>query len=85
MYALFFSEEIVGDGDTDSFHPSIWDEERLQRQQIHFNFIDDDDDEVSFFAVEKYNSIFDFQVMMKMRSVDIPVKKKKSIIKFQML
>ncbi|XP_076440955.1 uncharacterized protein LOC143280209 isoform X2 [Babylonia areolata] len=34
-----------GDGDNDSFHASIWDEERLRRQQIHFNFADDNDDE----------------------------------------
>ncbi|XP_052079753.1 erbin-like isoform X2 [Mytilus californianus] len=28
-------------GDTDSFHPSMWDEERERRQQIHFEFNDD--------------------------------------------
>lgn len=39
------NDENLGDGDTDSFHASIWDEERQQRQQIHFNFIDEDDDE----------------------------------------
>ncbi|KAL8581407.1 hypothetical protein ACOMHN_004292 [Nucella lapillus] len=35
----------TGDGDNDSFHASIWDEERLRRQQIHFNFADDDEDD----------------------------------------
>ncbi|XP_070194314.1 leucine-rich repeat-containing protein 7-like isoform X2 [Littorina saxatilis] len=39
------NDDNGGDGDTDSFHASIWDEERLSRQQIHFNFADDDDDE----------------------------------------
>nr|KAG5714135.1 hypothetical protein BaRGS_020463 [Batillaria attramentaria] len=39
------NDEHGGDGDTDSFHPSIWDEERLRRQQIHFNFADDDEEE----------------------------------------
>ncbi|XP_050403943.2 erbin isoform X1 [Patella vulgata] len=29
------------DGDTDSFHPSIWEEERRRRQKIHFEFGDD--------------------------------------------
>ena len=33
-------------GDTDSFHASIWDEERSRRQQIHFEFADDKDGEV---------------------------------------
>ncbi|XP_041357782.1 erbin-like [Gigantopelta aegis] len=30
-------------GDTDSFHASMWDEERARRQQIHFQFGDDVD------------------------------------------
>ncbi|KAH9523504.1 hypothetical protein Btru_040175 [Bulinus truncatus] len=30
-------------GDTESFHASMWDEERLLRQQIHFDFVDDSD------------------------------------------
>ncbi|CAG2208859.1 Erbin,Leucine-rich repeat-containing protein 7,Protein lap4,Protein scribble homolog,Protein lap1 [Mytilus edulis] len=34
-------------GDTDSFHPSMWDEERERRQQIHFEFNDDVGDQVS--------------------------------------
>uniref|UniRef100_A0A2C9JVF7 PDZ domain-containing protein n=1 Tax=Biomphalaria glabrata TaxID=6526 RepID=A0A2C9JVF7_BIOGL len=32
-------------GDTESFHASMWDEERLLRQQIHFDFVDDSDEE----------------------------------------
>ena len=36
--------------DTDSFHPSLWEEERQQRQQIHFEFADlPDDEEVILF------------------------------------
>ncbi|CAC5368119.1 Protein lap1,Leucine-rich repeat-containing protein 7,Protein lap4,Protein scribble homolog,Leucine-rich repeat-containing protein 1,Erbin [Mytilus coruscus] len=34
-------------GDTDSFHPSMWDEERERRQQIHFEFNDDVGDQMS--------------------------------------
>ncbi|XP_005111171.2 uncharacterized protein LOC101857072 [Aplysia californica] len=32
-------------GDNESFHASMWDEERLRRQQIHFDFADDSDEE----------------------------------------
>ncbi|KAK3089436.1 hypothetical protein FSP39_003580 [Pinctada imbricata] len=39
-------EDNMG-GDTDSFHASIWDEERSRRQQIHFEFADDEDVEGS--------------------------------------
>ena len=41
---------LAGDngGDTDSFHPSIWDEERERRQQIHFEFNDDVNDKVYY-------------------------------------
>ena len=46
MLAMF-TEEAGGDGDNDSFHASIWDEERQRRQQIHFDFADEEDDEVS--------------------------------------
>lgn len=44
---------IGGDhgGDTDSFHPSMWDEERERRQQIHFEFNDDVGDQVFFCSV----------------------------------
>ncbi|XP_021372189.1 erbin-like isoform X3 [Mizuhopecten yessoensis] len=34
-----------GGGDTDSFHASIWDEEREQRQQIHFEFTEELDED----------------------------------------
>lgn len=37
-------------GDTDSFHPSIWDEERERRQQIHFEFNEDMNDQVKWRA-----------------------------------
>ncbi|PVD23056.1 hypothetical protein C0Q70_16318 [Pomacea canaliculata] len=39
------NDDNEGDGDSDSFHASIWDEERLRRQQIHFNFSDDPEEE----------------------------------------
>ena len=32
--------------EVDSFHPSLWDEERLRRQQIHFEFGDQPVEEV---------------------------------------
>ena len=35
------------DGDNDSFHASMWEEERHQRQMIHFEFGDDSDVDVS--------------------------------------
>jgi len=39
---------VAGEGgDTDSFHASMWDEERRNRQQIHFEFADDSDIDVS--------------------------------------
>ena len=34
------------DGDNDSFHESMWEEERQQRQMIHFEFGDDSDVDV---------------------------------------
>ena len=34
------------DGDNDSFHESMWEEERRQRQMIHFEFGDDSDVDV---------------------------------------
>ncbi|CAH1775376.1 unnamed protein product, partial [Owenia fusiformis] len=34
------TEEIYSDGDADSFHPSMWEEERAAKQQIHFDFGD---------------------------------------------
>lgn len=42
-------EWIAGDhgGDTDSFHASMWDEERRNRQLIHFEFADESDVDVS--------------------------------------
>ncbi|RUS74107.1 hypothetical protein EGW08_018138 [Elysia chlorotica] len=39
------NDERDPSGDTSSFHPSMWDEERLQRQQIHFDFADDSEEE----------------------------------------
>lgn len=39
------NDERDPSGDTSSFHASMWDEERLQRQQIHFDFADDSDEE----------------------------------------
>ncbi|XP_071117140.1 leucine-rich repeat-containing protein 7-like isoform X2 [Haliotis cracherodii] len=38
-------DEGGGGGDTDSFHASMWDEERARRQQIHFEFGDEVDEE----------------------------------------
>ncbi|XP_052255764.1 leucine-rich repeat-containing protein 7-like isoform X2 [Dreissena polymorpha] len=35
-------------GDTDSFHASMWDEERRNRQQIHFEFADESDVDGNF-------------------------------------
>jgi len=32
-------------GDSESFHASMWDEERLRRQQIHFDFADESEEE----------------------------------------
>ncbi|XP_033738235.1 uncharacterized protein LOC117325849 isoform X2 [Pecten maximus] len=37
--------DINGGGDTDSFHASIWDEERERRQQIHFEFTEELDED----------------------------------------
>ena len=37
------------DGDNDSFHASMWEEERRGRQMIHFEFGDDSDVDVSQF------------------------------------
>ncbi|GFR86841.1 leucine-rich repeat-containing protein 7 [Elysia marginata] len=39
------NDERDPSGDTSSFHASMWDEERLQRQQIHFDFADDSEEE----------------------------------------
>ncbi|XP_069126655.1 erbin-like isoform X4 [Argopecten irradians] len=39
------SGDINGGGDTDSFHASIWDEERERRQQIHFEFTEELDED----------------------------------------
>lgn len=33
-------------GDTDSFHASMWDEERSRRQTIHFAFPEEDEESV---------------------------------------
>lgn len=46
LFWMIIADDNEGDGDSDSFHASIWDEERLRRQQIHFNFSDDPEEEV---------------------------------------
>jgi hypothetical protein len=40
------SDERVPGGESDSFHASMWDEERHRKQQIHFDFAYGSDEEV---------------------------------------
>ena len=39
--------EFYTEADRDSFHPSMWEEEREKRQQIQFSFPDVPDQQVS--------------------------------------
>ena len=46
FYIIFFAD-FYSEGDDDSFHPSMWEEERQQKCRIHFYFEDVEVGEVS--------------------------------------
>jgi len=46
----FFMKILDMYSDGDSFHPSMWEEERQQRQRIHFDFDGMSEDEVVIYA-----------------------------------
>ena len=54
----FCLDERDPTGDAESFHASMWDEERLRRQQIHFDFADESDEEVFKISFQTYLEYF---------------------------
>ena len=58
---------VSGDygGDTDSFHASMWDEERQNRQMIHFEFADESDVDVSIADLQNYFNVKEINCGMK--------------------